>query len=394
MVSRSLAGVFLAAAVGFAAVNCGGDGSPKGPGPSCSVSIAPPTQAIGADGGPATVTVTAPGGCAWTAASGASWVTVTSGASGTGNGSVAYTVAANAATAARTTTLSIGTQTHTVTQQGRPAVECTYALQPASADLTKDAASGTFAVRAPAGCAWTATSTAPWLLVSSGGTGSGDGSVTYAVTRNTEIGGRTGTITVAGQVFTLRQQGDVGVCQYSVTPVSFDPCMPATTMRVTLTTDAACPWTAAPTSSWLGVSQSGGSGSATLDVSVGDNYDAPRNGVVEIRWPTATAGQNVHVSQAGCVYAVSQGTFTFPVAGGSATFDVLQQSIPTVCGGALQDRCVWSAVADVPWITITSSMPRSGDNPVAFTVAANTSDATRTGRITVRDRVVLITQTP
>ena len=51
-------------------------------------------------------------------------------------------------TAARTATLTIGTQTHTVTQQGRPAVECTYALQPSSADLTKDAASGTFAVTA------------------------------------------------------------------------------------------------------------------------------------------------------------------------------------------------------------------------------------------------------
>lgn len=394
MVSRSLASVFLAAAVGVAASTCGGDGSPNGPGPSCNLSIAPPSQAIGADGGTATVTVTAPGGCAWTAASGASWVTVTSGASGTGNGSVAYAVAANAATAARTATLTIGTQTHTVTQQGRPAVECTYALQPSSADLNKDAASGTFAVSAPAGCAWTAASTAPWLLVTSGGSGTGDGAVAYAVSRNTEIGGRTGTITVAGQTFTLRQQGDVGVCQYSVTPVTFDPCMPATTMRVTLTTDAACPWTAASTSSWLGVSQGGGSGSATIDLSVGDNYDAPRNGVVEIRWPTATAGQNVHVAQAGCVYAVSQGTFTFPAPGGTASFDVLQQSIPIACGGALQDRCVWSAAADVPWITITSSMPRAGDNPVAFTVAANTSGATRTGRITVRDRVVLITQTP
>jgi hypothetical protein len=70
---------------------------------------------------------------------------------------------------------------------------------------------------------------------------------------------------------------------------------------------------------------------------------------------------------------------------------VVQQSIPIICGGALQDRCIWSAVSDVPWITITSSMPRTGDNPVAFTVAANPG-AARTGRITVRDKVVVITQ--
>jgi hypothetical protein len=46
----------------------------------------------------------------------------------------------------------------------------------------------------------------------------------------------------------------------------------------------------------------------------------------------------------------------------------------------------------VPWITVTTTMPQAGDNPVAFTVAANTGGATRTGRITVRDKVVQITQ--
>jgi hypothetical protein len=46
----------------------------------------------------------------------------------------------------------------------------------------------------------------------------------------------------------------------------------------------------------------------------------------------------------------------------------------------------------VPWITITTSMPQAGDNPVGFTVAANPGPSARTGRITVRDKVVQITQ--
>ena len=62
------------------------------------------------------------------------------------------------------------------------------------------------------------------------------------------------------------------------------------------------------------------------------------------------------------------------------------------CGGATQDRCVWSAVADVPWITVTTGMPRTGDNPVSFTVGANPATDARVGTITVRDKVVLITQ--
>ena len=71
---------------------------------------------------------------------------------------------------------------------------------------------------------------------------------------------------------------------------------------------------------------------------------------------------------------------------------MFQQSLPNTCGGALQDRCVWSATTDVPWITITSPMPRMGDNPVAFTVAANGTGAARSGTITVKDKVVQITQ--
>jgi hypothetical protein len=103
-------------------------------------------------------------------------------------------------------------------------------------------------------------------------------------------------------------------------------------------------------------------------------------------------GQNVRIAQAGCRYAVSKTAIAFAASGGSGSFDVIQQSDPIECGGATQDRCVWSAVADVPWITITSGMPRSGDNPVSFTVASNAGADARVGTVTVRDKVVLITQ--
>ena len=110
-----------------------------------------------------------------------------------------------------------------------------------------------------------------------------------------------------------------------------------------------------------------------------------------VRWPTPTAGQNLRVAQAGCRYALSQSAFSLTAAGGTGTFSVIQQSDPTECGGATQDRCVWTAQSQVPWITITSSMPRSGDNPVAFSVERNNA-APRTGTIVVRDKVVTITQ--
>jgi hypothetical protein len=366
------------------------DGSPNGPGPVCSYAIAPATQNIGADGGTGRVTVTAGAGCAWTAASAVPWLSITAGATGTGTGSVVYTAIANAGTDHRTATLTIATEAHTVTQQGRPA-GCSLSLAPSSVDLPKDAATGTFAVEVQGGCAWTAASAVDWLEITSGGIGVGNGTVAYAVTRNNAIGSRTAAVAVGQATFTVRQQGDTGNCQFTVAPVEFSPCMPATTLRVAVTTDAVCRWTATPAASWIGVSASSGTGSATVDLSVGDNYDAPREGIVQFRWDTPTLGQNVRVAQGGCVYGVSRDAFTFGTAGGGGDFDVLQQSIPTTCGGALQDRCIWSAVTDVPWITVAGSMPRTGDQRVTFVVAANTGTP-RTGRITVRDRVVTITQ--
>lgn len=374
----------------LAVATCNG-GSPNGPGPVCNYAIAPASHSLGPDGGTATVTVTASAGCAWTATSAVPWLSITSGATGTGNGSVVYTAGANTAVETRTGTLTIATQAHAVMQQGRPA-GCTLSLTPESVDLPEDAASGTLTVNVQGSCAWTATSNADWLLVTSSPDGSGSGTVSYAVSRNNAITSRTGAIVVGPETFIVRQQGDVGNCQFTVAPVAFDPCMPATTLRVTVTTDAVCPWTAASAAGWIGVSQTSGTGPATVDLSVGDNYDAPREGVVQFRWDTPTLGQNVRVAQAGCSYAVTRDAFSFASAGGGGTFDVLQQSTPTVCGGPLQDRCIWSAVSDVPWITITSSMPRAGDNPVAFVVAANNGPA-RSGRITVRDRVVVISQT-
>ena len=123
-----------------------------------------------------------------------------------------------------------------------------------------------------------------------------------------------------------------------------------------------------------------------------DNYDAPRAGTVMVRWPTPTAGQNIHVTQAGCRYAVSRSDISIAAAGGTASFDVIQQSDPNTCGSATQDRCVWTAQADVSWITIAGSMPRSGDNPVSFAVAANDGASARVGRIAVRDKIVVVTQ--
>jgi hypothetical protein len=113
---------------------------------------------------------------------------------------------------------------------------------------------------------------------------------------------------------------------------------------------------------------------------------------VKVRWPTPTAGQNVQVHQAGCRYSVSTNAVNIGASGGPGRFDVIQQSEPYTCGGPTQNACMWIAHSDVSWITVTTSTPQYGDHPVSFTVLSNDGSTARTGRITVRDKVVQITQ--
>jgi hypothetical protein len=380
--------VVVGTAIAFATFGCGTK-SPAGP--TCTLTISPAALTHESDSGSGSISVAAPQGCAWTATTTDSWISINSGAAGEGPGTVTYTVASNSSTDTRAGAITVGTQRYQVTQHGRSAVACTYEISPATAEFTKDAGSGRFTVTAPESCAWTAASSASWLTVATP-SGSGTASVSYSVARHTEVEERTGTITVADRTLTVRQTGDVGICTYSVAPVEFTPCMAGSTVTTTISTPSSCPWTASVNVPWLRLSTGAGTGSTGLSIVFTDNFDAPRQGTVMIRWPTPTAGQNVRVSQAGCRYGVSRSSFGFVAAGGSDRFDVLQQSDPTECGGALQDRCVWTARSSVSWIVVTTPMPRSGDNPVAFTVALNSDASPRVGTITVRDQVVTITQ--
>jgi Zn-dependent metalloprotease len=87
-------------------------------GGTCSFSISPTSASAAAAGSTGTVSVTATAGCSWSAISNATFITVTGGSSGTGNGTVSYSVAANGATTSRTGTITIAGQTFTVNQAG------------------------------------------------------------------------------------------------------------------------------------------------------------------------------------------------------------------------------------------------------------------------------------
>jgi hypothetical protein len=370
--------------------------SPTEPTPApCTFTLSTSSLSFGASGGTGSVNVTTASHCTWTAASDRGWMSITGGSNGTGNGAVNVSLTANPSEGPRTGTLTIAGQSVSVQEEGLGA--CTLEIAPTGVSMNKDSATGSFAVTAPAHCQWSATSNSVWLAVTSGSPGSGNGAVTYSVETNRDVNARSATIAVGARTFTVDQAGDTPgpvLCEYSVSPVGFSPCMSVSyALTATITTQQGCTWTASPGASWITMtSGQSGSGSGVISFTVSDNWDAPRQAVVMVRWPTVTAGQNLQVLQAGCRYAVSTTNISLVAAGGSGRFDVIQQSDPSTCGGPLQNACLWTAQSDVAWITVTTTMPQVGDNPVTFTVSANPGTAPRTGRITVRDKVVEITQ--
>src|SRR5512134_306406 len=63
-------------------------------GVGCSTAITPTSQSVGASGGSGAITVNTAAGCAWSAQSDVSWIQITGGQSGSGPGSVTFSVSA------------------------------------------------------------------------------------------------------------------------------------------------------------------------------------------------------------------------------------------------------------------------------------------------------------
>ena len=267
-------------------------------GPSCTYSLSTTTESVPVDGGTRIITITAPSGCSWTAASSASWLAVTAGVSGTGPGDVQFSASANPGSAERTGTLTIAGITVTVTQAGTVTTpSCTYSLSSTTESVPAGGGNGTIGVTAPTGCNWTAASSDSWLTVTSGASGSGNGTVAYSAAAHTGTSPRDASLTIADQTVTVNQEAAAPTpCTFSVSPSSVDAPASGVSGSITLTASApTCDWTASASPSWITLtSPMAGTGSATVAYSVAENTaTTPRTGQITI------GGEDVAVSQSG-----------------------------------------------------------------------------------------------
>jgi Putative binding domain, N-terminal/Viral BACON domain len=253
---------------------------------ACTVAISPPSVAVPAAGGSARIDVTAPSGCPWTAVSQASWIGITSGAGGSGNGAVQLAIAANSG-ADRSGTVTVGSQTFTVAQSG----SCTFTLSPGSQTVGAAAAAGAFTLNTAAGCAWSAAATADWITVLPPTSGVGTASVQFTVAANTGAA-RSGTITAGGQAFTITQASG---CTFTISPLSQDIPDGGGKGSVSVKTTPSCTWAAASTVAWITLSgpvSGSGSGMVKFEVDKNPKGSDPRVGTIAIADQLFTVNQH------------------------------------------------------------------------------------------------------
>ena len=345
----------------------------------CVFDVSSTEQTFTASSGSGRISITTAAGCAWTARADSPWVAISSGASGTGPGSVAFTVAANTGDA-RSASLVIADRTVRLAQAAALSVECSFTVNPLTTSIAASGGGGSpIAVQVAGGCTWTAVSNAAWLSITSGSSGSGNGSVGFSASANTGAA-RTGTLTIAGQTVTINQAA-ASSCTGTVTPTSVSVAAAGiANSSLAVSAPSSCAWTAVSNVTWISiVSGSPDSGNGTVKFTVAANTTtAQRIGTLTV------AGQTVTITQAAsssCTYTLNPTTLSIAAAGGAAS----PVSVSTAGG------CAWTATPDVSWLSITSGASGSGNGMVKITVAANTG-AARTGTVTVATETITVNQ--
>ncbi len=253
---------------------------------------------------------------------------------------------------------------------------CSYSLNSTGQPFGSSGGTGQVQVTASAGCSWTAVSNAAWITITSGKSGTASGTVAYSVSANSTTP-RTGTMTIAGQTYTVTQDGQK--CTFSIAPISQAFGASGGPGSVSVTTSDGCSWTAVSNANWITVtSNSSATGTGTV------NYSTSANTGTSSRTGTLTiASQTVTVTQeGGCSYSISPTGQSFSSFGGTGTVSV------TVAGNGCPS---WTATSGAGWITITS-VGGPGNGTVGYTVAPNSNKSPRKGTLTIGGQIFTINQ--
>lgn len=201
----------------------------------CTYSLVPSSANLPGPGGTFMFDVLTQPGCQWGAVASDGFITINNN-NGNGSGTISYSVTPNTTGVTRSGSINVRGQLFSITQAG---FTCVYSIAPTSADVPAGGGTFPFTLTTQAGCLWYPQTNDYWLWAYNG-VRNGSGTVEYSVQPNNG-GDRTGTITVAGNTFTITQTGRN--CTYSVSPTFFE-ISPAGTQggQFMVDTQPGCTW--------------------------------------------------------------------------------------------------------------------------------------------------------
>ncbi len=325
----------------------------------CTYATGVTSLSLSAAGGSGEVPVQTAAACPWVAESQAGWITIASGSNGSGPGVVRVLVPPTDGPP-RTGTITVAGVGVTITQSSG----CGVTVQPASHAVPASSGAGTVTVRTGAGCSWSAASNAPWIAVTSGASGAGDGQVQFAVTANTGPA-RSGSLTIGGHTVPVSQASG---CTFSVTPAAIDLPPSTQTAGVSLATGAGCQWNAATNAAWISFPQSSGSGPGQVSFIAAANNGPRRSDSLTV------AGHRITINQdSPCTWVLAPPSHEMDANGGPGYVLVI-----------LVGQCTWTAASTVSWITVVSGASGTGNGLLQLAVAPNPGPA-RTGIVKVAE---------
>ncbi|WP_426340396.1 kelch repeat-containing protein [Pseudoduganella sp. S-14] len=252
--------------------------------PSAPV-VSPTTTTVSGSGGTGSLSVFAAASCPWNVASMPSFVTATGATSGSGNGSIAYSVAANPDTTAsrsgsgQVTSMGYAT-TFTFTQDARKLCPTPPVISLSNASFAAAGGSTTGTITAAATCKWALAVPVTWVSVTSGSSGTGNGSFSLNIAPNTGAARSDymSASTPDGVGIAKLSQAGSACATWSVTPANTSFPATGTSGNFTVAAPASCNWSLSGVPSWMSITSAiSGSGNGSIAYSVSANAGAARS---------------------------------------------------------------------------------------------------------------------
>jgi hypothetical protein len=342
----------------------------------CTFSLSPYDAAFTAGGGEGAVQVTTTPGCSYDTTLGPSWISVTSGAAGTGPGLLAFVVEPNSTTASRSGSLTIGGQTFQVNQDG---LTCNVTIDTAGlgSPYGPSGVTGAIAVSAnSAGCEWSASSNAGWAAVSPQ-SGSGTGTVLVTIASNaSSTTSRSAQLTINGRIVPILQLGTT--CEYSLLSSSGSAPAAGGSGAVGVVTSGVCSWSSASNApAWLSITSSDTAGRGDVQfVAQPNTASTPRIGTLTVAGLTYTLTQ----AAAPCSYTLALTNVSVASTGASDAFSFTGAS-----------GCTPVAVSYASWISVATSFTGTSGT-VTYSVAPSPFTTNRVGTIHIGEATFTVTQ--